>query len=150
KAIGEVIERYCAGLADPGALRLSSYRAASFACVRPSEFALYTAEQHAQPWFPFARLDDDTPLRWAEALDLTDRRPRFVPAAKVFVPYAPLDGEPLIAQSITTGLASHSTWEDAAINAICEVIERDAFTIAWQARMAIPHIDQRSLGPQAR
>jgi ribosomal protein S12 methylthiotransferase accessory factor len=150
KAIGEVIERYCSGLVDPDALPLSSYRAANFACVRPSEFALYSAEQHAQPWFPFARLDDDTAMRWAKAVDLTDQRPRWVPAAKVFVPYPQLDGERPIAQSITTGLASHSTWEDAAINAICEVIERDAFTIAWQARLAIPHIDLRSLGREAR
>ena len=150
KAIGEVIERYCAGLVDPRALPLSSYRAASVACVRPSEFALYSAEQHAQAWFPFARLDDDTPMRWVQATDLTDRQPRYVPAAKVFVPYPQLDGEPPIAQSITTGLASHSTPEDAAINAICEVIERDAFTIAWQAKLAIPHIDLRSLGQQSR
>src|SRR5262249_809476 len=55
-----------------------------------------------------------------------------------------------IVQSITTGLASHSTREEATINALCEVIERDAFTISWQARLAIPHIDLGSLGAENR
>jgi ribosomal protein S12 methylthiotransferase accessory factor len=75
-----------------------------------------------------------------------------VPAALVALPYRPDQelGERLIAQPISTGLAAHSTYEDAAVNALCEVVERDAFTIMWQARMTMPRIRLESLDDRAR
>jgi ribosomal protein S12 methylthiotransferase accessory factor len=70
----------------------------------------------------------------------------------VFLPYyyAVEDGEEPIAQPISTGLACHSSVAEAAISALCEVIERDAFTITWQARVAMPHIQVESLSARNR
>ncbi len=152
KAIGEGVERYCGGLLDPGTLRRSTFREASFPCVPPARFALYDPEQYARAGFPFAPFCDDSVVRWIAATDLVRRERVYVPAARVFVPY-PCDhagGERPIAQSITTGLASHSTFEEACIGAICEVVERDAFTIMWQARLAMPRVRIESLSSSHR
>ena len=70
----------------------------------------------------------------------------------VVLPYAfdESQGETPICQRISTGLACHSSFVEAAISGICEVIERDAFTITWQARVAPPQINVDSLSEPNR
>jgi ribosomal protein S12 methylthiotransferase accessory factor len=152
KAIGEVIERHCAGVFDPEALPLSTFDRADFPCLPPAALALYTPEQCRQPDFPFVPFDNGTLVRWTPAVDAGTGQTCHVPAAKVFIPYRyeRAIGEHPIAQTITTGLASHGGRAEATLNAICEVIERDAFTITWQARLAMPHIRIESLGARNR
>jgi ribosomal protein S12 methylthiotransferase accessory factor len=70
----------------------------------------------------------------------------------VFMPYS-FDlqhGEVAIAQRISTGLACHGTFEEAAVSAICEVIERDGFSITWQACLSRPKIRLDTLSDQNR
>ena len=100
----------------------------------------------------FVPFEDSTPVRWAPAVDLLCRETWHVPAAMVYVPYIYHrgQGDSPIAQSISTGLACHCSYAEAAITAICEVIERDAFTITWQAMMAHPKIRVESLSARNR
>jgi ribosomal protein S12 methylthiotransferase accessory factor len=60
----------------------------------------------------------------------------------VFMPYQYYQdaGEVPIAQPISTGLACHIGRAQAELSAICEVVERDAFTITWQAGLARPQL----------
>jgi ribosomal protein S12 methylthiotransferase accessory factor len=152
KTIGEAVERYCASICDRRELRLSTWNDADFPCVTPPELAIYNPSQLAQAGFPLAAFAPDTRVAWVSARDLTADQPCFVPAAKVFVPYRPdtAAGEPLLFQSITTGLACHTSFESAAVGAICEVLERDAFMIMWQARLAMPSIRVDSLDHRSR
>ncbi|HZW53531.1 MAG TPA: YcaO-like family protein, partial [Candidatus Elarobacter sp.] len=86
---------------------------------------------------------------WYPALDVATREAVHVPAAMVFVPYH-YDvglGEAQIAQPISTGLACHGTYERACTAAACEAIERDAFTITWQASLQPARLRPESLGP---
>jgi ribosomal protein S12 methylthiotransferase accessory factor len=147
KAVGEAVERYCAAIYDIDALPLGSYRATSLNCVAPEDFALYSANQYSEPNFPYSPFNEDTLVRWTPALDLETDETCYVPASMVFIPYActPQVGEVPIVQPISTGLACHCSYEEAAISAICEVIERDAFMIAWQAKLAMPHVRIESI-----
>ncbi|WP_447599798.1 YcaO-like family protein [Nitrospira sp. Nam80] len=134
KAVGEAVERYCSAIFDQNDFPLTTFKSAPFLCVPPSEFALYSAEQCAWTDFPFCRFQHDTPVRWAPATEVSSGRTWHVPAAMVYVPYYYSHGtEKPIVQPISTGLACHMSYSEAAISAICEVIERDAFTITWQA-----------------
>jgi ribosomal protein S12 methylthiotransferase accessory factor len=56
----------------------------------------------------------------------------------VYLPYriSERDGECPIVDSISTGLACHCDQTQAAIAALCEVVERDAITINWQAMLS--------------
>lgn len=147
KAIGEAVERYCAAIYDIEEFPYDSFDAASFECVNPESFALYMPFQYHDEDFPYDPFRRDTPVRWTIAQDLTTGRHNYVPASMVFLPYAydQTAGEVPIIQPISTGLACHSSWNNAAISAICEVIERDAFSIAWQAKISPPHIHLESL-----
>ena len=142
KAVGEAIERYCSAIYDPDDLPMSSFDAAPFPCVGPDAFALYRSDQYATRGFPFVPFTERTPIRWTVAKNLGANEICFVPAGMVFAPYF-VDreaGEQPIAQSISTGLACHMSYAQAAIAGICEVIERDAFTITWQAKLSRPKL----------
>jgi ribosomal protein S12 methylthiotransferase accessory factor len=152
KAIGESLERYCASIYDRDSLPLLSYEQASFRCAAPERFERYAASQLASEGFPFVRFDRSTPVRWFPAVDVSTRETFHVPAAFVFVPYFfdTARGELPIAQPISTGLACHASYEAACVSAACEVVERDAFTITWQAMLSPPRISRRSIvGPNA-
>ena len=45
------------------------------------------------------------------------------------------------APMLSTGLAAARRCDDALLNRICEVVERDAFALAWLLRLAPPRIE---------
>jgi ribosomal protein S12 methylthiotransferase accessory factor len=59
----------------------------------------------------------------------------------VYQPYASARGEAPFAPGSSTGLACGSTWQDAEATALREVVERDAVTLAWLARLRPPRIE---------
>lgn len=137
KAVGESVERYCSAIYDKAEFPLSSFRDAPFSCVPPQEFALYRPEQYSQKGFPFRPFLEDTKIRWARTIEPLTGNAFYVPAAMVYVPYVYDEqiGETPVCQPISTGLACHGSFAEAATSAICEVVERDAFAISWQARL---------------
>ncbi len=152
KAVGEAIERYCGAQYDFADLPLHTYADAPFPCVHPSEFALLSPAQYNLPTATLAPFDEHTPARWALTFDPLTGQVWHVPAAMVYVPYIYHrgKGESPIAQSISTGLACHGGFAEAALSAVCEVIERDAFTITWQAMLGHPQIRVESLSERNR
>jgi ribosomal protein S12 methylthiotransferase accessory factor len=147
KAAGEAIERYCSAIYDFEELPLFPRSSAPFPCAAPGDFALYSSAQYDHPDFPWVRFTDDTPVRWAQGIDAATREPCYVPAAMVFMPYHYYTdtGERPIAQPISTGLACHMGRARSAISGICEVVERDAFTIVWQAGLGCPQLRVETL-----
>jgi ribosomal protein S12 methylthiotransferase accessory factor len=147
KAIGEAVERYCGAIYDVEQLPLFSREEAPFACVDPALFAHYNLEQYNSPGFPYVPFDDSVPVRWVPAFDALTFETTYVPAAKVYVPYSYYvgTGDSPICQPISTGLACHMSPAEAAISGICEVIERDAVTLMWQAMISPPQIRVETL-----
>jgi ribosomal protein S12 methylthiotransferase accessory factor len=147
KAVGEAVERYCAAIFDADDFPLFAYRDAPGPAVAPEEFALYSDDQYASPGFPWAPFAAGTPVRWTEALDLGARAGCWVPACRVFIPYHYYlaSGDTPIDQPISTGMACHASPAAAARSAICEAVERDAFTICWQAMLAPPQVRLETL-----
>lgn len=147
KAIGEAIERYSSAWYDPAELPLTTHRQADFDAVPPEEFALYRAGQCDRPDFPVRPFTRDTAIRWTPARDARTGAEVHVPAARVYMPYQcdPRTGDTPVCQPISTGLACHESFAAAALSGVCEVIERDAITIVWQAMVAPPHLRVESL-----
>ncbi len=150
KALGEAVERYCAAIYQQDELPLRTADEAEFAVVDPATFALNSASQYAEKGFWLVPFGRETPARWAPAVDALSGELRHVPAAMVYVPYyyAPEKGEAAIAQPISTGLSCHTSFHHAAAVSLAEVVERDAFTIVWQARIAPPRIAAETLPPE--
>lgn len=65
-----------------------------------------------------------------EGFDLVGGAPILVPAQAVGIRMLPEYGDPCYAISTTNGLASGNTLEEAICHALCELVERDAWTLA--------------------
>lgn len=80
----------------------------------------------------------DTPYLWANAYDLVDNEPVKVPAALAgFGPRFVGSGSPFVVNS-SNGLASGNCFEEAVCHSLCELIERDALTLADLRSQWIP------------
>ncbi|MCZ6801233.1 MAG: YcaO-like family protein [Nitrospirae bacterium] len=152
KAIGEAVERYCSAIFEQEECPMFSAHSAPCPCVAPEEFALYSSQQYERTEFPYVPFTPLTPIRWTDTINPRTRETWYVPASMVFIPYSPQtqQGEQAIVQPISTGLACHGSWEEAANSAIAEVIERDAFTITWQAKLSRPSIRHSTLTARNR
>ena len=117
KAVGEGLERYCAG----------TYRDDNF--VHASETDLENTLSPAD--FPRRErspaYDPAGEHRWVEGTNLATGERAYLPAAAVQFPQP---GEALI-PSITTGLGLGSSTSDALTSGLTEVIERDATMLSW-------------------
>ena len=142
KAIGEGIERYCSAIYFKKDLSFCSYQDANFNCVNPNEFVGYEPKLYEKNDFAWKPFKETTKVRWTTAIDITNNKTiTHVPAAYVYLPYIYGDSEEKIIQSISTGLACHMSYELAALTAIFEVVERDAFMIFWRNRISPPKIN---------
>lgn len=147
KSIGEGVERYCSAIFDYDDLLLAPYADLTERAAPPDAYALHTPEQYADPSFPWYPFTPETPTAWTGGTSLVDGEDVLVPATMVFVPfhYLRIGRDVPIGQPISTGLACGCSPSESALSGLCEAIERDAFTIAWQARMSHPQIATDSL-----
>ena len=117
KALGEALERYCAGV------------------YRESEFSVAPERTRAAPVPPsrFVRPSDTetpdatTPIQWVSGVDLDTGESTSLPAA--FVHHPPPTDE--FVPPITTGLGLGNSGTEALLSGLYEVVERDATMLAW-------------------
>ena len=152
KALGEAVERYCSAFFDVDDLLWSSFSALTRPAVAPDSFALYSDQQYRSPGFPWRRFDPDAPVAWTLGRSLVSGEDVLIPAAFVHVPFHYRSDRPdtPITQPISTGLACGSGFRSAALSALCEVVERDAFTLMWQAGLTRARIRPATLPPSVQ
>ncbi|MDD1724505.1 MAG: YcaO-related McrA-glycine thioamidation protein [Methanospirillum sp.] len=126
-AIMEGLERYSAELHDRKVITLTyeQIRAQKDA-IRP-EFLILPENT-----------EDGWPLPWFPAYDLIREREVWVPAHAVFHPVPRIMGR--LFRTSTNGIASGNTYEEAIYHALCELIERDAWSLVEAANNAGPVI----------
>jgi len=142
-ALGEAVERYCSSVYFPDDLILASAEQmqARGRALLPEEAALFHPQQ--KDHIRYAWFTADTPLCWTQATSLTTRQPVWLPACMVYVPYYPFwrqQGEVTITSSISTGQAAGADYRSAVLGGLYEVVERDAFMIAWRNRLSLPRL----------
>ncbi|RLM57447.1 bacteriocin biosynthesis protein SagD [Halobellus sp. Atlit-31R] len=117
KALGEALERYCAGV------------------YRGAEFTTAPERTRARPVSPsrFVRPDDsadpdpETPIPWVPGVDLRTDESVSLPAEFVHYPPPTEQYKP----AITTGLGLGNSGVEALLSGLYEVVERDATMLAW-------------------
>ena len=119
-AMMEAIERH-AGERYDGPVIASSYHnlRSEHACIDPLEIHVPMVRKYSERLM----------LEWVLGFDLMTRRPTFAPLNCVVAPYNPESGLSLFYTS-TNGLASGNSRTEAVCHALCEVIERDATSLA--------------------
>ena len=129
-AVGEAIERYSASIVDPEKIVWKRPDELEGDVLHPRDLSLYSDEQYNRDDFPFVRFDSSIPHPWVLGSWLNNAKPVWLPALFVFL-FIEIHREQLIAQGTSNGLAASSSKDDAALRAILELVERDAFMSTW-------------------
>jgi oxazoline/thiazoline synthase len=86
-----------------------------------------------------------TEITWTRADSLVSDRSMLVPAGLVYM-YFPFKNEPEYCNADTNGCAAGRSLAEAKLNALLELIERDAVAIWWYNRIRRPAIDLGMFG----
>ena len=129
-AVGEAIERYSASVVDPEKIVWKRLDELQGDVLHPRDLGLYSDEQYDRDDFPYVRFDSSIHHPWVLGSWLNNRKPVWLPAIFVFLSIE-LHREQLIAQGTSNGLAASTDKDDAALRAILELVERDAFMSTW-------------------
>lgn len=138
KVLGETIERYSLGGNNNKKFIYNNFRelkALNKLAVHPEDLIAFSDKKH------YAYNLDKRNLHWIEGKSLISSKKILVPAQLIYVPYLYQHSEPLIRFPISTGAAAGATSSDALYRGICEIIERDAFMIAYLNKTPSPRID---------
>ncbi len=147
-AIGEAAERYSASHLPAHKLVLATAQELGEAAVDPGRFSLFADEQYAAPGFAPRPFRPSTRVRWIEGVALPAREPAWLPAQLVFLTaLPPAPGEELIGYATSNGLACASTFEEAILTGLLELLERDAFVLTWANRLSLPRLDVPGADP---
>jgi ribosomal protein S12 methylthiotransferase accessory factor len=138
-AIGEGVERYAASLWNPGKLTKGSLRKLGDRAFDPRWLVLYDGEQYARPGFAFQPMDSNAPMFWVEGHWIDTGVEVLVPAQATYFGFT--GDEISFGQTTSSGLAAGNSFEDAALRALYELIERDAFMLYWLAGLMGERID---------
>ncbi|MHA6757522.1 TOMM precursor leader peptide-binding protein [Streptacidiphilus sp. PAMC 29251] len=104
----------------------------------PRDCGLYSEEFHRRrPDAPV--FSSSVELPWVWGYSLRDRRPVLVP--QVLAYYHSATEADRFVQECSSGCASGSSLTEAAYCGLMELIERDAFLLAWYGRLPLPELD---------
>ncbi|SDH51310.1 ribosomal protein S12 methylthiotransferase accessory factor [Lentzea fradiae] len=150
-ALCEAVERSSGAFFGDEARVRSSYRSLADA-IHPDAVQQYHPRQFAgrEEWnaahsrfqhvaTPF---DEDEVIDWTPLWSLTERRHRFLPTGMLYFG-APC---PPSVTANSNGCAAGSSLEDAVLQGLLELVERDAVAIWWYNRTPVPGLDQDSFG----
>jgi ribosomal protein S12 methylthiotransferase accessory factor len=129
-AVGEAIERYSASLVDPARIVWKRPDELEGEFLDPRDCSLYSDAQYERSGFPYARFDNSIQHPWIRGSWADTQQPIWVPALFAVLSIE-LQQEQSICQGTSNGLAASTDKDDAALRAILELIERDAFMATW-------------------
>jgi ribosomal protein S12 methylthiotransferase accessory factor len=143
----EGLERY-AGLRPRGrsAPLVASYddlvAAGDEAVLDPRRCGEYSPAFHAADPDAAEPFSASRPIPWVRGYSLRDRRTVLVPLILTYYHCAPQSER--FVQECSNGCASGGSLAEAVLSGLCELIERDAFLLAWYGRVPLPELDPAS------
>lgn len=109
--------------------------------INPNSLGLHSPEQYALPGFLFSPFDVHRDYDWVEAYSLTEDRRKLVPASYAFYEHAShLPASERFVYEVSNGCAVGSTYEEAILHGLLEVVERDAFLLWWYSQTRVQEI----------
>jgi bacteriocin biosynthesis cyclodehydratase domain-containing protein len=149
-ALCEALERY-SGLYQGDEARLrASYRALGERALHPNACMLYSERQYAERADWNARpsrvcrvpepLDEAVELDWTPVWSLTARAPRYLPTAYCYYG-VPAEAGGRYALASSNGAAAGNTLEEAILQGLLELVERDSVALWWHNRVRRPAVD---------
>jgi ribosomal protein S12 methylthiotransferase accessory factor len=154
-ALAEGLERHCAWFQGDEERVRASYRELGDAAVHPDTCQLYHPRQypdrarwnaaHAAFQFVCDPFDDSAVLDWTPVWSLTGARHRLLPTGLLYFG-VPAGHGPVYVRADSNGNAAGATLEDAVLQGMLELVERDAVAIWWYNRLRAPGVDLDAFG----
>jgi ribosomal protein S12 methylthiotransferase accessory factor len=145
--IAEALERYANTLYDEKQIRWASAEELGDEALDLDTLPRVSATELADPHCPIAVPDRTARMRWVRGMNLRTRKLSWIPAVLVYMHFS-AHGAESITNPISTGAAAHYDPLRAICGALCEVIERDAISLIWLQRLALPRLELDVVGPQ--
>jgi ribosomal protein S12 methylthiotransferase accessory factor len=139
-ALGEAVERSSTCQVSWDDLLVARHCDIADEAIDPLAWDLFDPRTRAAPGFPYAAPSRQVELSWVWGFSLTQKRPVRVPASRAFSPFRSVTPGDFFDAPIISGYSTHSTIEEAIYGALMEVIERDAFMIAWANQLRLPRL----------
>lgn len=147
-ALAESLERY-SGVFDGSEPRIRASARQLPTAVHPNAVLGYSERQYAQRaaanrrehkahWVaePFS---DDAVIDWTPLWSLTHQRQQHLPTSQCYFGYASAD--PVFARGDSNGCAAGAVLEEAVLQGLLELVERDAVALWWYSRAGRPGVD---------
>ncbi|MCA9666684.1 MAG: TOMM precursor leader peptide-binding protein, partial [Myxococcales bacterium] len=150
-ALCEALERYAGIFDGEEPRRRARLDALGHEAIGPDELLLFSARQYAaraeQPtrdplkarWVP-APFDRQQPISWTRAWSLTDGAFRYLPTAFCYYGFHDDDLAPFC-YADSNGNAAGNCVEEAILQGLFELVERDAVALWWYSRARRPALD---------
>lgn len=143
RAMGETVERFAFNssyhLYKDRLVKASYKELAGRANIVPLSYINTTNGQH--PLFPPMQEDDEH--EWLEVENLIDGKPLYYPYSLIGA--LPCTAPPIPRPAMSTGTATHISYERALINALSEAFQIDAFMQAWYGGASLAQLDWEAL-----
>lgn len=136
-ALAEAIERSSGLYRGDEAVTFASAAELGEAAILPGQLQLFSAAQEARGAPAPPRLPEGARIAWTPAWSLADGARRYVPLACCYSE-APLDTGAVYCRPSSNGSAAGNCLEEAVLQGLFELVERDAAAIWWYARARRP------------
>jgi ribosomal protein S12 methylthiotransferase accessory factor len=154
-AVCEAIERFNGVFRGDEPRRTAPFEEVAAEAVHPVELLLFSDAQYAdrdrwneaqQSGFHVvpARLDPARPIDWTPVWSLTHERERLVPTAYCYFGHPDIAAH-FFCASDANGNAAGNTLEEAILQGLMELVERDSVALWWYNRARRPRFDLDSL-----
>jgi ribosomal protein S12 methylthiotransferase accessory factor len=152
-ALAESLERYC-GVFDGTETRIrATFAQLGKSAVHPNFCMGYSERQYVErqswnrkgnkaSWVP-ERFREDVEIDWTPFWSLSGEETRYLPTS--FCYYGYRSSDPVFARADSNGCAAGSVVEEAVLQGLLELIERDAVALWWYNRLRRPAIDLESI-----
>jgi ribosomal protein S12 methylthiotransferase accessory factor len=154
-AVGEAIERYSGVFRGEEPRERGTLRRLGDRAIDPDTWTLYSDAQYASrdEWNSRQRRLDAVPHRftagtetdWSPVWSLTRREHRLLPTSLLYYNAPPgIDSGCFVPES--NGTAAGASLEDAMLQGLMELVERDSVAVWWYNRLRQPTVDLDSFG----
>jgi ribosomal protein S12 methylthiotransferase accessory factor len=116
------------------------------AAISPPEFVLYSEEQYKTAGRHYQRWSEEGEVAWINGTELPTGRTVAVPASLAYLVHPAPRPEDFFTPASSNGLAAGPTLPRAILGALCELMERDSFLIAWMNRLPAVELDLSESG----
>jgi oxazoline/thiazoline synthase len=154
-ALGEAIERY-SGIFRGSEVRIkASYRELNNKAIHPNACMNFSIRQFQQRekcnrrdadfnWVP-EPFDEDREIEWTPVWSLTEEQFKYVATALCYFGY-PYDPQHDFCRPDSNGNAAGACLEEAILQGLLEVVERDAVALWWYNRACRPRVELAGFG----